>query len=85
MARLESKPDNPRREHWDPESLAFVDEASKRLGIPRERLRTGIRAARVLSKVELGAVDELSKMAESGVPRERREALSVGFVRPVTK
>jgi hypothetical protein len=63
------------------DAMGFWNDASVRLGVPQDRLRTMVRAARLLSAVEMEVVEELVHLADAGVSEERRMALSRGVVR----
>ena len=62
-------------------TTGFLREASARFGISPERLETMVRAARLLSRDEMAVVKELLHLADTGVPAERRSALSRGVMR----
>src|SRR4051794_35049417 len=59
----------------------FLREASERFGVPQDRLKTMVRAARLLSHEEMEVVEELLHLADTGVSAERRTALSRGVVK----
>jgi len=58
----------------------FVREASVRLGIPQERLKTAVRASQAFSREELAVVDCLLILASDGTSMEKRSSLSQGLV-----
>jgi hypothetical protein len=58
----------------------FIREASIRLGISQERLQTGVRASRDLSKDELQVVASLLDVANAGTPMKKRSSLSRGIL-----
>jgi Helix-turn-helix domain len=58
----------------------FIREASIRLGIPQERLQTGVRASRDLSNDEIRVVASLLDIANAGTPMKKRSSLSRGIV-----
>jgi hypothetical protein len=58
----------------------FIREASIRLGIPQERLQTGVRASRDLSKDEFQVVASLLEFARAGASLKKRSSLSQGIV-----
>lgn len=62
-------------------NAGFLREASARFGISPEKLETMVRAARLLSRDEMAVVKELLHLADTGVPTERRSALSRGVRR----
>jgi hypothetical protein len=59
----------------------FFREASERFGVSQERLETMVRAARLLLHEEMEVVEELLHLADTGVSKERRTALSRGVVK----
>jgi hypothetical protein len=58
----------------------FVREASIRLGISQERLKTAVRASQSLSQDELKVVDSLLELARTGASLKKRSLLSRGIV-----
>jgi excisionase family DNA binding protein len=58
----------------------FIREASIRLGIPQERLQTGMRASRDLSNDEFQVVVSLLDFARTGASPEKRSSISHGIV-----
>jgi hypothetical protein len=58
----------------------FIREASIRFGIPQDRLQTGVRASRDLSKDELQVVASLVDIANAGTPMKKRSSLSRGIL-----
>lgn len=58
----------------------FVREASIRLGIPQERLKTVVHASRDLSNDEFQVVVSLLDFANAGIPMPKRSSLSQGLV-----
>jgi len=65
----------------EPKAIAdFLHEASIRLGIPRDRLTTAVRASQALSKDELEVMTSLVDFAQTGAPLKKRSAVSRGLV-----
>jgi hypothetical protein len=58
----------------------FVREASVRLGISQERLKTAVWASQSLSQDELKVVDSLLELARTGASLKKRSSLSRGIV-----
>ncbi len=58
----------------------FVREASIRLGISQERLKTAVRASQSFSQDELKVVDSLLDLARTGASLKKRSSLSRGIV-----
>ncbi len=57
----------------------FIRDASVRLGIPQERLKTAVRASQELSREELEVMTSLAEYARGGTSMNRRSALSRGI------
>jgi hypothetical protein len=58
----------------------FVREASIRLGISQERLKTAVSASQSFSHEELEVVDSLLNLARAGASLKKRSSLSRGIV-----
>lgn len=61
----------------------FIREASIRFGIPQDRLQTGVRASRDLSKDELQVVTSLLNLAYAGTSSKKRSSISQGIVNAI--
>jgi helix-turn-helix protein len=57
----------------------FIRDASVRLGIPQERLKTAVKVSQELSREELEVVTSLAEYARGGTSMSRRSALSRGI------